>query len=500
MKKTLIVLMIFSILSINIWPNVNAAVVDYDHNELLDYPGYAEAMYESIVEQTTFISGRYTENKEYVNQSINQVTDYAKGWWDEYMRISDLPPKEKIREMINASGGYLLTVGDFIKNLFTDAEKSDSLNPKTIRDGILCKNPNAQHLIFPCDENYNIYFSWNSYEGFKTHEAPSATIYVGGGTGYTSLDINSRTIDIRSSATWQQVSLYSNSLILEHDVSKFTPLLSLFDVSWSLIRKSDKQIVQPSSGRFTPLRNHVVNNNPTLVTPQPKAYLSCPDGTRINMSINGGTFLDVNGQVMQVSKDGTATVSSQICNLGWEKPTIKYIDDTDQIGITTPDGKIIDAETGETITGEFDDELEDGCGTLCAIGKMLKGLGEVAKSIAGLATKILDGLIGLFVPDNLDFVQEKFNETKAKFEEKFAILDTLMDVFGGLSAHESENILMNYSFSLPITGDKEYKLFEFEAINNFIPYMKRFVSGILIMYTLLFVYRKIVGTGGVMEK
>src|SRR5690606_17015218 len=103
--------------------------------------------------------------------------------------------------------------------------------------------------------------------------------------------------------------------------------------------------------------------------------------------------------------DGTAQISSQICNLGWEKPKVQYIDETGQVGISTPDGKTIDAETGDPIflDGEIDDSLEGCDGVLCAIGKLLSGLGSIAKAIAAIPLKILDGLFELvkkiFIPE-----------------------------------------------------------------------------------------------------
>jgi len=57
--------------------------------------------------------------------------------------------------------------------------------------------------------------------------------------------------------------------------------------------------------------------------------------------------LNSDGTVTVVNKDGTAQVDNVTCQLGWEKPEVKYIDD--RAAIQTPDGKWQDAETGKAI-------------------------------------------------------------------------------------------------------------------------------------------------------
>lgn len=506
MKK--IVLILVLILSSLDMGNVLAAT-DYDHNELLDYPGYGEAMYESIVEQTTFISGRYTENKDYVNESINKITDYAKGWWNEYERISNMPPKEKIREMVNASGGYLLTVGDFIKKIFSDGEESEIINPPSEI------NPLDYYYIKESGKNsfsilpgYGISYLHNDYSRYSIAGSLTASSSLRSNRNYnvTIAMGGSQQIlaDVSPDKRNEIINDY-NFYISSTGIGAMDKLLSHADkLAYRIIEIQSLNPVDRISNRdnnFKTINNFLKDNPINIATPQPKAYLSCPDGTRINMSINGGTFLDVNGQVMQVSKDGTATVSSQICNLGWEKPTVGYIPGTDQVGITTPDGKTIDAETGERITedGEIDDELEDGCGTLCAIGKMLKGLGDIAKSIAGLAVKILDGLLGLFVPDNLDFLTEEFKRVTAALQEKISITEDLKSSIKGLFVDGGSNPLNELVIDLPAMSGP-ISLNNFTFLDTGVPILRRIIGAIFSLYTIFYVYRKIVGKGGIMEK
>ncbi len=491
------------------------ANTDYNHNELLEYPGYGEAMYESIVEQTTFISGRYTENKDYVNQSINQVTDYAKGWWDEYMRISNMEPKEKIREMINSAGGYALTVGDFIKNLFNGFDEKENtgstepdysgyekylrVDPNNPKNKVVALTGYAITLTFPPNNELGYSF---------THEGINSVSYTltgqnGGKGAHYGFHINGYSIrsvyasEAVVASVFQRASNSTTvgSIVSMIQLSGATMIITKNKVPVSI----DTKPIIRNPGIKT-INNYLKENPVQVVTPKPTAYLSCPDGTRINMKINGGTFLDVKGNIMSVDKNGTATIDSQICNLGWEKPKIQYIDGTDQVGISTPDNEIIDAETGETIVGggddEFDDEIKDGCGTLCALGKLLSGLGTIAKAIAGIPLKILDGLLELikkvFLPSetfwstNLDGLKDKF------FHEE------LKEVQNGVESLESVGGGQFSDVNVSLLGVDNIKLIDSSPINMTLDTIHSWVRGffypLLLFFNINQMYRVIRGT------
>ncbi len=481
------------------------ANTDYDHDRLLEYDGYAEAMYESIVEQTTFISGRYTENKDYVNESINQITDYAKGWWNEYERISNMPPKEKIREMINAAGGYALTVGDFIKNLFSDKEKLEPPPPEL--------------------DYYSVYktcFNFNNGEiAFNRAPGCKATVHLKNGTSKEmGLYFNGINVSYTYSEPYRlYVYIWDTTNVgflpgSYKTVDSLKPLYDgyrkSFNGVWSALVQSGIRIDVEFNGNVVqkPIATNpretfykYIKENPVQVqTPQPTAYLSCPDGTRVNMKINGGTFLDVKGNIMSVDKNGTATVDSQICNLGWEKPKIQYIDGTDQVGISTPDNNIVDAETGETIIGggdsEFDDEIQDGCGTLCALGKLLSGLGSIAKAIAAIPLKILDGLFELIkkivVPPD-GFWTEQVEDIEKQFfkEEIKENIDSLKDL-GGAGGGQFQDV------SVSIMGVDNVTVIDSDSINMSLDTIHGWVRGIfyplLLFFNISMLYRLIRGS------
>lgn len=481
------------------------ANTDYNHNELLEYEGYAEAMYESIVEQTTFISGRYTENKDYVNESINEITDYAKGWWDEYLRISNMEPKEKIREMLNAAGGYALTVGDFIKNLFSDKEKLEPPPPEL----------DYYSVYKTCFEYKNGEIAFNRNPGCK------ATVHLKNGTS-REMGLYFNGINVSYTYTepyrlyvyiWDTTNVgflpgsYNN---VDSVISLYNGYKKSFNSLWSALVQSgiridvefDGKVVQkPIGGNPRETFYKYIKDNPVqVVTPKPTAYLSCPDGTRINMKINGGTFLDVKGNIMSVDKNGTATIDSQICNLGWEKPKVGYIDETDQIGITTPDGEIKDVETGETIVGGgddgFDDEIKDGCGTLCALGKLLTGLGSIAKAIAAIPLKILDGLLELvkkiFIPEE-NFWTTNLDGLKNKFFH-----DELKEVQNGVESLESVGGGQFGDVTGSLMGVDNLTIIDSSSINMSLEKIHSWVRGffypLLLFFNINQMYRVIRGT------
>lgn len=83
MRKLPLVIIFCLICSLILPPSALGANTEYDHEALMEYEGYGQAIYETIVEESMFVTGQYAKNKEYVNKSIDQIRDYAKFWWNE---------------------------------------------------------------------------------------------------------------------------------------------------------------------------------------------------------------------------------------------------------------------------------------------------------------------------------------------------------------------------------------------------------------------------------
>lgn len=335
-----------------------SAAVNYDHNALLEYKGYGEAMYETIVDQTTFISGQYTENKQYVKDSIGQIKDYANFWLKEQGSLKDacggfqIFSKNCLGEMVSSGAGYALTVGDFIKNLFNDAANSDDFN-EPIDDpykNIVFKSANSAYITLA--SGYCIKFT--SSNSCYTEVSPIYTFtnnFYGMALHFgDSTETNGSSVSKTQEENVEKSKTYNQFMEVE-GISRLSSFLSVFGVSYSIIKKADNSEI-PSrnpNNNYKSINNYVQDSSNPIktVVPQPKAYLNCPDGTRIDMAINGSTFLDASGQVMNVNTDGMAQVSSQICNLGWEKQKVDYVDD--KPAITDPDGNWMDIVTGELL-------------------------------------------------------------------------------------------------------------------------------------------------------
>ncbi|MFJ7647696.1 hypothetical protein ACIQ1H_09110 [Lysinibacillus sp. NPDC097279] len=373
MRKLPLVIIFFMVCSIISPTLALGAAKPYDQEELMQYPGYGKAMYETIVEETTFITGQYTDNKEYVNKSIDQIRDYGKFWWNEQNWESESWTYDRFKEMVAKPAGYLLTVGDWVKKLFTDYDESenavdyeDFYNPYVyVSNEYLIARPGYQiHVEIPDAGSYTpgmiqpylYYFNGDQYQtavnlgGTKTYKTGPIV-----NAGFDAVKAFKDRIKANNKTVTGML-----SLLVEMNV-----VVTIKEV------KTDSVIQLPSgggNGNVTKMRDFIDKNGVgNVATPQPRPYLSCPNGTKIEMSISGSTFLGIDGKVMIVNKDGTAQVDSAICNLGWDKPPIKYIED--RAAIQTPDGKWQDAETGETVTNsdkDGDDELEQDCKELAS--------------------------------------------------------------------------------------------------------------------------------------
>ena len=129
---------------------------------------------------------------------------------------------------------------------------------------------------------------------------------------------------------------------------------------------------------------------------------------------------------------------------------------------------------------------------------MLCSLGKLADFVLNFFEKLLKFLIEIFVPEDMDFITKGFDELKIKFDEKLSILKTMKDFFTNLFDAEQSPAL-DYELNLPAVG-KPIKLMDMSLISVGVPIMKKVISAVIVLYTVIHVYRKIVGDGGVMEK
>lgn len=361
-KIFLIFILIFNLFTTT---SLAATTKEYDHEALMQYDGYGKAMYETIVEETSFVTGQYTENKKFVSDSIDQIKEYGSFFWNEQKWNSEPWTYDRFKEMIAKPAGYLLTVGDWVKKLFGGyGEKYHPSIPSSgAYDEFITPDPGC-----PADSNKCSAFTVK--RGYSLFIGDKKITYGNGGANLQfngALNLEEKYADVVLIAwsyrsEWKKFygndALKLNQLKSMHgDFANFIVLASMFGVPVRIEKETGepvKPITVPNS--YDKFKNRVYDNVNNVATPQPRPYLSCPNGSKIQMSVDGSTFLSVDGKAMIVNKDGTAQVDSAICKLGWDKPVVKYIDD--RAVIQTPDNKWQDAETGKLLDGNGNNGMQ----------------------------------------------------------------------------------------------------------------------------------------------
>lgn len=382
------------------------AASNYDHNALSEYKGYGEAMYETIVDQTTFVSGQYTENKQYVKDSMGQIRDYADFWLEEKGNLQDacsgtqIFTKNCFGELTSSAGGYALTVGDWIKNMFTDAEEEISVPDYSVYDSFLsmcgsytlCTNPGITAEFYKngvligsmvSGKTYHVTMYYDHYQSDPDIEIDFFGKHVAG-----------KYID---SANWNKV------YVMRATVSGSVELFSRAGLSLKI--KQEDKYMDVGKHEFSRINDFIHGgglDDKQLQLPKLKPSLTCPSGEVINLAVDGSTFLNKDGTVMLVNKDGTATVNGTSCALQWQTPQMGYVDD--KAAMTDPEGNWIDVLTGEVleciveggcvpvIPDDKEDDKED-------VEELDNGLIEYVKNAYEYATGVLktatDGLASL---------------------------------------------------------------------------------------------------------
>lgn len=517
MKKILSIFLIFIMLFGSV--PVSANVSERDHNELMKYKGYGETMYEAVVEQTTFITGKYTDNKQYVSESIDKIKDYAKFWAEEPSNwlddFKDCSGDSILKgypcffeTAFEYGGGYMLTVGDWLKKLFNDYDVSEN----SVGDDLAVYDFSSYEKYFRIENNvlYVKYPYVVKISGFLDGSTmvldagsslnPYVTASYNDKTGYGEYQfrVNEKKVtpyfEYGYEKTKSYVDYFNNNRNgtvsgIMNNFYKTGATMSIY------LDDTELDITKPSS---TPRNNNIKNinnyiqdgnlDNKQMIIPEIQPYLSCAEKGRIDLTIIGSNFYLLDGTQIPITYDGIADLNGENCELNWDKPVYKYIDN--RVIQETRDGKQTDVETGEKITGE----QPSGCdNVICFLSRILE-------SISNLVTKLLDGILALFVPKDLDFVTDLFDDMQMKFNEKFDVLITVKDTITGVFEETEDNTLKDYYIELPILNNKPIELINFDYVDPFVGYAKKFVSALVGFFTIFYVYRKITGSGGVMEK
>jgi len=135
-----------------------------------------------------------------------------------------------------------------------------------------------------------------------------------------------------------------------------------------------------------------------------------------------------------------------------------------------------------------------------ALGSILtavvNGLADVLDSIASLVGKMLDMLIKLFVPDNLDFMNKKFESTGEGFKAKFSFVFGWIDVFKGLFSNQRNLEDITISFGGMFAGGVNLPL---SKISEFAPLVRAVITGFILLEFLIDMYKWFHTRGEIIE-
>ncbi|PJO44103.1 hypothetical protein, partial [Lysinibacillus xylanilyticus] len=305
LKSNLKIFLIF-ILIFNLFTTTSLAATakEYDHEALMQYDGYGKAMYETIVDETSFITGQYTDNKEFVSESIDQIRDYGKFWWNEQNWESEPWSYDRFKEMIAKPAGFLLTVGDWVGKLFggygekyyppyqggVNWDEYVSFYPSCKQSGSECEmyrvNPKYVMIIGGRRVTYSNGYGRTNWGGSVDAKNPpySAKVRL-----YPwNYDVPSIDKEFTGGVV-TQVFAYPIDKYINGDFGKVVYLNSLFGVSITFERSDTSEPVKlpNSNANFEKFKNRVYDNVNNVATPEPRPYLSCPNGSKIQMSVSG---------------------------------------------------------------------------------------------------------------------------------------------------------------------------------------------------------------------
>lgn len=127
---------------------------------------------------------------------------------------------------------------------------------------------------------------------------------------------------------------------------------------------------------------------------------------------------------------------------------------------------------------------------------LVKELADVLRDILDFLEKLIDTIIHLVVPKNLDFASAKFDATgntiKLKFSFVFGWIETFKSLFGTTKPFED--------FSLNLGGMFEGSVnVPISAINKFAPIVKTIITGFILLEFLIDMYKWFHSKGEVIE-
>lgn len=126
----------------------------------------------------------------------------------------------------------------------------------------------------------------------------------------------------------------------------------------------------------------------------------------------------------------------------------------------------------------------------------LKEIGQLLRDLLAFLDGLLDDIVHLVVPENLDFMHKKFDSTGEKIKLKFPFIFGWIDSFKGLFGGQSK--IEDQAFNLNGMFDGEVKL-PFSKLNDFAPIIRGFATGFVLLGFLIDMYHWFHSRGEVVE-
>ena len=197
-------------------------------------------------------------------------------------------------------------------------------------------------------------------------------------------------------------------------------------------------------------------------------------------SVYSGYLENIKDYVFSVAE--TASIITQWLKLIYEKPIPSFnvpIFDYDRL-----ERMLKNLEFGEL-------KNESGTNIWDFLKELVKGLSDGLLGILDFLNGLLDKLIALFIPDDIDFISEGFEGIKLKFTLKFGDLLNLADNVKDLFTPSAGDFQQAVSFEF--LGAKFEP--DFSLIDSYVQKFRTVMSLSLWMSVMVFVFRKITGTG-----
>jgi hypothetical protein len=132
------------------------------------------------------------------------------------------------------------------------------------------------------------------------------------------------------------------------------------------------------------------------------------------------------------------------------------------------------------------------------IGTAIKTVGSLIERILDFLDSLLDKIIKLLVPENLDFIEKEFEGTSTTFKKKFDFIFSGIDGFKSLF-NGSKNKFADYKLDISFMGTADSVTVPVSLINDYAPVVKPFVTGLLVLSFIINMYKWFYTRGEVVD-